>query len=447
MNKQETRMTEGCIWKILVRFALPLFIGKLFQQLYNVVDSLVVGNFCGDKALAAVSSSGSLCFLLIGFFEGVFVGASVIISHRYGAKDEKGVDRAIHTTLWFSIVAGIILTLFGILFTPKILRLMGTPGNILPQSVDYFRIYCMGLLSLTIYNTMNGIYQALGDSKRPLYYLMLASVVNVVLDLMFVGVFRWGVKGAAFATIIGQTFSVILGMRHLMSGKFIVQINWRHIVPDFQILKQVLSYGIPSGVQNSVIAVGNVVVQSNINAFGELAMAGCGSHSKIQGFVFLPIMSITMALTTFVGQNLGAGNKSRVKKGAVQGIFMSVVMAELFGVFVYMCSPQLLGIFTKDSVVIAYGTGQARTEALFYALLAFSHAAAAVLRGAGKAMIPMAVMLIDWCFIRIAFITIVVRYIPNIKVVFVAYPITWTISTILFILFLWKGNWLGKKSL
>lgn len=447
MNKQETRMTEGCIWKILVRFALPLFIGKLFQQLYNVVDSLVVGNFCGDKALAAVSSSGSLCFLLIGFFEGVFVGASVIISHRYGAKDEKGVDRAIHTTLWFSIVAGIILTLFGILFTPKILRLMGTPGNILPQSVDYFRIYCMGLLSLTIYNTMNGIYQALGDSKRPLYYLMLASVVNVVLDLVFVGVFRWGVKGAAFATIIGQTFSVILGMRHLMGGKFIVQINWRHIVPDFQILKQVLSYGIPSGVQNSVIAVGNVVVQSNINAFGELAMAGCGSHSKIQGFVFLPIMSITMALTTFVGQNLGAGNKSRVKKGAVQGIFMSVVMAELFGVFVYMCSPQLLSIFTKDSVVIAYGTGQARTEALFYALLAFSHAAAAVLRGAGKAMVPMAVMLIDWCFIRIAFITIVVRYIPNIKVVFVAYPITWTISTILFILFLWKGNWLGKKSL
>ena len=225
-------MTEGCIWKILLRFAFPLFLGNLFQQLYNTVDSLVAGNFCGNEALAAVSSSGSLCHLIIDFFQGTFVGASVIISRFYGARDEEGVDKAIHTTVVFALAAGVILSILGVCFTPTILRWMGTPENVMPNSVLYFRIYCASLLALVLYNTSNGIFQALGDSRHPLYYLILSSVVNVVLDLLFVAVFRWGVAGAALATALGQSLSAALGFLHLMSGKFIVRLSLKKLRPD-----------------------------------------------------------------------------------------------------------------------------------------------------------------------------------------------------------------------
>ena len=278
----EVQMTEGVVWKKIVGFAIPLLLGNLFQQLYNTVDSIVVGNFCGNDALAAVTSSGSLCHLFIGFFQGVFVGASVIIAHSYGAKDNE---------------KGIILSVLGVIFTPTLLRMMGTPENVMPNSVAYFKIYCAGLLGLVLYNTSNGIFQALGDSKHPLYYLIISSITNVILDLLLVGGFDMGVAGAALATIISQFFSAMLGFAYLMSGKFVVKVDIRKVLkPDFTLLKQVIGMGFPSGIQNSVTAIANVVVQSNINAFGEAAMAGCGSYMKIQGFVFLPIMSLSMAL-------------------------------------------------------------------------------------------------------------------------------------------------------
>lgn len=441
MKEEKMLMTEGCVWKILVRFAFPLFLGNLFQQLYNAVDSLVVGNFCGNEALAAVSSSGSLQHLLIGFFQGVFVGASVIISRCFGAKDKEGVDDAIHTTVLFALGAGVFLTIVGVTFTPTILRWIGTPENVMPNSIIYFRIYCMGLLGMVLYNTTNGIFNALGDSRHPLMYLIISSVTNAVLDLLFVGVFQMGVAGAALATTIGQCLSAVLGLLHLMSGKFVVQIRLSKLRVKKGVLKEVFRLGLPSGVQNSVNAIANLVVQSNINAFGDLAMGGCGSYAKIEGFVFLPIMSMSLALTTFVGQNMGAGRQERIKTGIRQGISITVVMAELFGVFVFLAAPQLIGLFSKDAAVIAYGVRQARVESLFYFLLATTHICAGTLRGAGQTMVPMAVTLGAWCILRIIYIEGLVRVFHNINVVFTAYPVTWTVSTICLVCFLKKYRW------
>lgn len=442
---EKTRMTEGCIWKILLRFAIPLFLGHLFQQMYNTVDSLVVGNFCGNDALAAVSSSGSLCHLIIGFFQGTFMGASVLISRFYGAKDEEGMDKAVHTTVVFALIAGTLLSILGVFLTPTILRWMGTPENVMPNSILYFRIYCASLLALVLYNTATGIFQALGDSRRPLYYLIVASILNVVLDLLFVAVFNWGVAGAALATAIGQLLSALLGFAHLMSGKFVVRLCLKRLRADLPLLKQVLYLGFPSGIQNSVISIANIVVQSNINAFGDLAMAGCGSYSKIEGFVFLPIQSLTLALTTFVSQNLGAQKPERVKGGAKIGILMTMGFAELVGIAVFALAPFLIGLFSSTPEVVAFGVRQARVEALFYFSLAFSHASAAVLRGAGRPVTPMAVMLCVWCVFRIIYITVMVRIVPDITVVFTAYPVTWTISTILFAFSLKNGDWLVDR--
>lgn len=445
MKEDNMLMTEGCVWKSLVRFAFPLFLGNLFQQLYNAVDSLVVGNFCGREALAAVSSSGSLQFLLIGFFQGVFVGASVIISSRFGAKDKEGVDEAIHTTVLFALGAGILLTIVGVLFTPMILKWMGTPENVLPSSVTYFRIYCMGMLGMVLYNTTNGIFNALGDSKHPLYYLIISSVTNAVLDLLFVGVFRMGVAGAALATTIGQFLSAVLGLLHLMSGRFAVQIRISKLCVNPSVLKDIFCLGLPSGIQNSVNAIANLVVQTNINAFGDLAMGGCGSYAKIESFVFLPIMSMSLALTTFVGQNMGAGRLDRIKTGIRQGMCITLVMAEIFGVFVFLTAPQLVGLFSKDAEVIAFGVRQARVESLFYFLLAVTHICAGTLRGSGQTMIPMAVTLGAWCILRIVYIEGLVRIFHDIFVIFTAYPVTWTVSSAILLWFVMKNQQLNPK--
>ena len=441
MNEEKMSLTEGVVWKKLIRFAIPIFLGNLFQQMYNAVDSLVVGNFCGNEALAAVSSSMSMQQLFIGFFQGTFIGASVLISRSFGAKDKEKMDESIHTTVVFALVLGVILTIIGVSFTPTILRWMDTPENVLSNSVIYFRIYCMGLLGMVLYNTTNGIFNALGDSKHPLYYLMISSATNVVLDLIFVGVFDMGVAGAALATTIGQFLSAVLGLIHLMSGRFIVQIQISKLRVNPAILRQIITLGLPSGVQNSVNSMANLVVQANINAFGALAMGGCGSYSKLQGFVFVPVLSMALALTTYVGQNMGANKPERVIKGVRQGIMISVIMAEALGIFLFVFAPQLIGMFSKDPAVIAFGVQQARVETLFFFLLAVTHGCAGALRGAGKTLIPMAVILSVWCAFRVVYIESLVRIIPNIKVVFSAYPVTWIISSMILLWFVKKQNW------
>lgn len=443
MKREEgTKLLTGPIWKGIVAFAIPIFFGNLFQQLYNTVDSLIVGNFLGSDALAAVSSSGSLIFLLVGFFNGIAMGAGVVISKYYGAKDYESVKRAVHTDIALGLVAGILLMIIGMILTPYILQWMGTPESVMPNSVVYFRTYFAGSLAFVMYNIVMGILQAVGDSKHPLYYLIFSSIVNIVLDLLFVGVMGMGVGAAAFATAISQAVSAILCFLRLVRTKDVYQVFIHEIRFHKGMLKQIIRIGLPSGLQNSVISIANIVVQSNINAFGVIAVAGCGVYSKIEGFAFLPITCFAMSLTTFIGQNLGARQYDRAKKGAYFGIACSIVLAELVGVIVYFAMSYFTAAFDNTPEVIATSVLQAHTESLFYFLLAFSHCIAGIMRGAGKSSVPMFTMLVSWCMIRITYITVVVRFIPKIQVVFWAYPLTWFISSIIFLCYFLKADWI-----
>lgn len=435
-------LTEGSIPVKMLSFALPLFLGNLFQQLYNVADSLIVGNFIGADALAAVSSSGSLIFLMVGFFNGMSVGAGVVTARYFGARDKENLEKSIHTTVAFGMAAGILLMLLGVFGTPTILKLMGTPADVLPSSIAYFRTYFLGSIAFVLYNIFVGILQSVGDSKRPLIYLIISTLINIVLDLLFVGIFQWGVWSAAFATVISQFISALLCLRALLTTREEYRVELKKIRFDMFMLKQIIRNGLPTGLNNSIIAIANVVVQSNINAFGKMAVAGCGAYSKIEGFGFLPINCFTMALTTFISQNLGAKQFERAKKGARFGILCSVILAETIGIIIYLFAPRLISIFNADPAIVEYGVIQARTVTLFYCLLAYSHCLASIFRGAGKSTIPMLVMLASWCIIRVTYITIIVQFIPVINVIFWAYPLTWSISTVVFTLFYFKSNWM-----
>ena len=436
------RMTEGPIGSQLARFALPLFIGNLFQQLYNTADALIVGNLIGSQALAAVSATGTLVFLLVSFFGGISAGAGVVVSRYFGAREPDKVQRAIHTVLAFDLTSGAILTVLGTTLTPWLLRLMGTPEDVMARSVLYIRIFFAGSLGLVLYNSCRGIMQALGDSRHPLYYLIFSSMLNVVLDVLFIAVFRMDVDGAALATILSQFVSVFLCLRRLMRGDEETRVSLRKIGYDWEMIKLIVRYGLPSGLQNSVIALANVVVQANINAFGTMAVAGNGAYAKIEGFAFLPITAFTIALTTFVGQNLGGREYERAKKGARFGVLSAVLLAELIGVLIYWGAPWLIYAFTQEPEAIAYGVMKARTCALFYCLLAASHGLSAVLRGAGKAVIPMVSMLAFWCVVRVAILHFAVPVYQSIAVVNWVYPITWALSTVFLCVYYIKADWL-----
>ena len=444
MAKAPEPMTSGSIWKKMVFFALPILLGNLFQQMYNTVDSLIVGNFLGSSALAAVSSSGSLIFMLIGFLSGIASGAGVIVARRFGAGDREGLHKAVHTTVALGIVSGILMTVVGVLLSPQILRWMDTPESVMPGSVAYLQIYFCGSLGFVMYNIFVGILQAVGDSRHPLYYLIVSSVVNLVLDIVFIGFVKTGVGGAALATVISQMVSAFLCLLQMVRSKEIYRLELKRIAFDGEMLKEIIRIGLPSGVQNSIIAFANVVVQSNINAFGEMAMAGYGAYTKVEGFGFLPITSFTMALTTFVGQNLGAKQYDRTRKGAKFGILVTVVLAELIGIVVFIFAPQMIAAFDATPEVIAFGIDKSRTAALFYCLLAYSHAIAAVMRGAGKAMVPMVVMMAFWCVVRVTFLSITVPLTHSIQMVYWVYPLTWALSSLTFFYYYKKANWMSR---
>ena len=435
-------MTEGSIEKHLISFAVPLFLGNLFQQLYNTADSLIVGNFLGSEALASVSSSSNLIFLMIGFFNGIAVGDGVVIARAFGAGDKKALHTAIHTTIAFGLVAGVVLTLLGVLLAPQILVWMGTPESILAGSVSYFRIYFLGSIPFVLYNICVGILQSVGDSRHPLYYLMVSSVVNILLDLLFVAGFKMGVGSAAAATAISQLVSAALCFIRLCRTDDVYRVTLRDIRFDIPMLGKIIRNGLPAGCQNSIIAFANVIVQTNINAFGEIAVAGQGVYAKIEGFGFLPITCFAMALTTFISQNLGAGEYDRAKKGARFGILCSMAIAEIIGLAIFLGAPFLMWLFDRNPDVIASGVGRAQADCLFYFLLAFSHCIAGIMRGAGKASVPMVVMLISWCVIRVAYITVAIRFIPSIQIIYWAYPITWAISSVIFLVYFLKSDWL-----
>lgn len=434
-------MTVGNPYSMMISFALPVLLSQIFQQLYNTADAFIVGRRLGTNALAAVTSSGTLIFLMISFFMGTAMGAGVVISRYFGAGKEAEVSRAIHTVLAFGIVSGILLTVVGVAFTPTFLKWMQTDPAVMPEAVEYFRYYFLGSLALVMYNVCRSIINALGDSRRPLYYLIFSSLLNIVLDYLFLAVFRWGVWSAAVATVLSQMASVVLCMAYLLRKGKLFTVEWRKIRFHRDMLSEIVRYGLPSGVQNSVIAFANVIVQSQINSFGRLAMAAYGTHAKIEGFAFLPITSFNMASTTFISQNLGAKQYDRAKKGARFSILAAVLLAEAIGVGYFVFAPGLIGLFDKTSGVIAFGVRQARTVALFYCLLAFSHSVAAVCRGAGRAFVPMCVMLAVWCVIRIAYIILVMRLTGEIGYIYWAYPLTWVISSVIYLIYYLRSDW------
>ena len=441
MNKQLS-LTQGSIWKCMLLFALPVFLGNLFQQFYNTFDSWCVGNYIGEDALAAVGSSGSLIFMMVSFFNGLSMGAGVVIARYFGAKEYDSMGKAIHTAIAFGLVTGLVLTAVGVSFTPIILRWMGTPEEVLPQSILYFRWYFIGAIFIVMYNIFVGILHAVGDSRHPLYYLMISTVVNIGLDMLFVAVLGFGVGAAALATTISQGLSAALCCIHLVRIDAPYRVSLRKIRFERKSLWDIIRYGLPSGIQNSVISLANVVVQANINSFGKSAMAGCAAYSKLEGFAFLPVMCFTQALSTFVGQNLGAHQHERVKKGVWFGLICSCLLAEIVGLLSYLFAPQMIGLFNNSREVIDYGVQHMRAICLFYCLLAFSHCMAAVMRGAGKATVPMFTMLVCWCVIRVSYITVAMKFVNALTTVSRAYPITWTLSSIVLFIYFLKADWI-----
>ena len=442
MNRQSVSLTEGSIWKGMLLFAMPVFLGNVFQQFYNAFDSWCVGNYIGEDALAAVGSSGSLIFMMVSFFNGMSMGAGAVIARLFGGKEYTSMRKAIHTAVALGLATGVLLTAIGVGFTPTILQWMGTPREVLPQSISYFRWYFIGSIFIVMYNIFVGILHAVGDSRHPLYYLMFSTVVNIVLDMLFVAVLGFGVGAAAIATTISQGISALLCCLHLLRVDAPYQLALKEIRFDKKSLLEIIRIGLPSGVQSSVISLANVVVQANINSFGKSAMAGCAAYNKLEGFAFLPIICFTQALSTFVGQNLGAHQHDRVKKGVWFGVACSCTMAEIIGLLSYFFAPQLIGLFNDSPKAIDFGVRHMQTISLFYCLAAFSHCMAAVMRGAGKATVPMFTMLVCWCVIRVSYITVAVKIVNELTTISWAYPITWILSSVTLLTYFFKADWI-----
>ena len=437
------RLTQGPIVKSLVRFAVPLFLGNLFQQMYNTADSLVVGNFVGSSALAAVVSSQHLCFLVIGFLQGLFIGAGAIIAHAFGAEDGEELCRAVRSTVAMALTGGLVLSALGVIFSPAILRLMGTPEQVLPNSVLYFRLYFGGLITTVLYNCAASILQATGDSRRPLFYLVTASCANVTLDVLFVAVFQWGVAGVGSATILSQALSAFLAFSHLArSGTAYgrAALRPRFFLPQ---LRRMLRVGIPSGIQNSIISLSNMTVQSHINSFGALAVAGCGIAARLEGFIFMPISSFALAVTTFVGQNMGAGEGERARKGAWANMALCMTVAQVSALALRLHPEPLLRLFDASPEVLAYGTQQIMISTPFYFLPSATHCMAGSLRGLGRAVTPMAVTMICWCVVRVTYLEVLLSIRHEMWILQAVYPFTWFLSAAALLFFFLRAPWGG----
>lgn len=437
-------MTEGNIWKLLIIFSIPLILGNLLQQMYNTADSIIVGNFVGSNGLAAVGSGTALINLIIAFSQGAAVGAGVIVSQNLGARDKQKTKLAVHTAMCIAIILGVILSAIGVIFSRDLLIWMKTPKSVLKDSVLYLQIYCGGLIFNVIYNMATGILNAAGNSKRPLIYLAIASVTNIMLDLVFIKALKWGVKGAAIATDISQALSCVLAVGYLLR----VNSDYKLIIKELKIhgntAKQIIRVGLPTAIQNMVISFSNVLVQSSVNSYGATAMAGYAAYLKIDGFNILPVLSISMAVTTFTGQNVGAKKPDRVKKGMWNALIMGVVYTVVIGVVILLTSHTVLGLFTKDNEVITYGQLAMKYFCPFYFLLGILNILAGTVRGAGKGVPPMLILLFSMCIFRILWIKIALPFYSTIDGVFILYPISWFVGMVLMIIYTKFGKWLPK---
>ena len=439
-------ITDGVIWKQLLLFAAPLLVGNLFQQLYNTADSIIVGNYVGKNALAAVGSSSVIINMIIGFFMGLATGAGVLVSQYFGANDEKSVHDTVHTGMMAMVFSGLFLTVLGILLTPAIIRLIGTPEEVQSSSILYLRVFFIGITFLMVYNMGAGILRAVGDARRPLYYLIAASLTNIVLDFVFVLFLDLAVLGVALGTILSELLSAVLTVRALMRETDVYRLVLKDLRVQKRYLLQIVRVGLPAGIQQSVIAFSNVIVQSHINSFGSAAMAGCGAYTKVDAFVTLPFMSISLASTTFVGQNIGAQKWDRVKKSARTSFFISTLITIVISALIYVFGSQILSVFTSDEEVIRFGTMQLQWMAPFYVLCGFSNVCSGVIRGSGETTIPMLIMVFNFCVLRVIWLSVMPMFIHDITIVFLSYIVTWTTCAVMMMIYYKKGKWLTRYS-
>ena len=432
MAQHTTLMTEGSIRRKMLGFALPILAGYFFQQLYSTVDALIVGNYLDADALAAVTSTGSYTYLMIGFVAGFATGAGIIIARHIGAGHRESTEKAVHTAVAVGLFFSVLLTAAGTLLTPGILRLMGTPASVFDRSCRYLQVYFAGASALVMYNMFVSILQASGESRFPLVCLVVSSLTNIVLDILFISAFHMDVEGAALATVLSEILSMVLAGGRLLKSRETIRLRPRRIRVDRESLRYIVRYGFPTAMQGCVIDLSNMLIQSYINSFGRNAMAGIGSSTKLEGFMFLPVTAFSMALTTFVSQNTGAGKHDRVRSGARFGLLCTAGILLVFGVIARFFAPDMIALFTADPEIIRFGAGRTTVCAFFYCLCGFSHAASALMRRLGKPMTPMLVMLICWCAVRVAVLFTLGQSMHEIWLIYWIYPFTWTLSSIFY---------------
>ncbi len=425
-------MTDGSIIKQITLFALPLMLGNIFQMLYNTVDSIVVGNFVGKQALAAVGSTTMIVNMMVFFFNGFSTGAGVIIANLFGARNMEKLHKAIETTMAATFLLSVLFTLAGVAAVKPMLRFMATPEDVFGEATVYLQIYIGGISGLLVYNMGSGILRAVGDTMRPLFFLVLTSVVNIVLDLVFVVGLHSGIEGVAWATIISQFISAALTLLLLTRSEDIYRLTWKDLEIDRAILGEIFAVGLPAGIQSIITAFSNVFVQSYINFFGSGCMAGWSCYNKLDQFVMLPMQSMAMAATTFVSQNIGAGRERRADKGTVITVSMSVGVTAVIVALLCLFAAPAVRMFSPDQSVIEYGVLFIRANCFFLLFNCVNHVLAGALRGRGDSKGPMIIMLLAFVGIRQVYLFVVTRFIANTPfLVGFGYPVGWTTCCII----------------
>ncbi len=446
MKNSNNDLTEGSIVKSIIWFSIPLLVGNLFQQLYNAVDSYVVGNYVGKAALAAVGASTPVINMLIGFFMGIATGAGVVIAQYFGANDKGRMSKAIHTSSALTLVMAVILTVIGLVFTNPLLHAIGVPDDVFAQSSQYLAIYFGGITFTLIYNMGSGVLRAVGDSKRPLYFLVIASVVNIILDFIFVKGFQWGVAGAGIATLISQGLSALLVCYVLINTNEDYKLTVKKIKFHKEILIRIIKIGLPTGFQQSIVSLSNVIVQSYVNVYGSSVIAGYSVTVKIDGFVNLPLQAFNMAVTTFVGQNIGAKKYDRVKKGAYITLIMAMLTIGAFVVIMYFFGREFIALFNQETDVIEAGRLMQLVFLPFYLFLPINQVINGVLRGAGKSTVPMYVMVFSFVVLRQIYLFVITKFTSSIEYIFFGWPVTWIVCSVIFVIYYYKVEWLPKEA-
>ncbi|MBQ8578177.1 MAG: MATE family efflux transporter [Clostridia bacterium] len=430
--KRDVDMTEGSIIRHLLMFALPLLVGNIFQQLYNTVDTWVVGNYVSNEAFSAVGTVGPVINMLIGFFSGLASGAGVVISQYYGAKKYEDVQRTVHTSILMTLIMGVAFTFIGIAMTPFMLQFMKTPADVLPESTAYLTIYFAGVIGLMLYNMGAGILRAVGDSQRPFYFLVVSAVINTVLDLVFVLVFDMGVEGVALATVIAQCTSAMLVMLTLIRTDSCVHFSFRALHIHADMMKKIIRVGIPAAVQMAITSFSNVFVQSYINYFGTDCMAGWTAYSKIDQLIFLPMQSLALASTTFVGQNLGHNQPKRARRGADTALILAFLSTAVVMIPVIVFSDNMVAFFNDKLEVVEYGSLFLSRITPFYILCCVNQVYSGALRGAGNSRAPMVIMLCSFVVFRQLYLYIMANFISNtILPIAMGYPAGWLLCSAL----------------